>query len=663
MTTNGDAFIRKGRSSSAARPHTIHTDMNSISPYQINCKYSLLAKDLLLIFQGVSGRILSLSSDFKPKEFVDMFDANDIFFAKRLSQLGHYFKAIRDYSATAMNNDLRGFVYQSFGSALDEEIHNFYKMITTIEANYQSVSFEESDFSLLKLNQWSYEALIRFEGLNTLIQKCRSKKGGAIINVIFDFLHNGDPIVYDCVRKILLKVVKPIRSILNHWIFYGELRDEFKEFFICYNENGQAAHNELWQDKYIINSTMLPGFISKEQANKILLTGKAISMLREVNPSKVAIIIPAYNQLKHSFENSNLVTLFERKSHDNEQDFAALLEEVYKQISMTALNILNAKYTLREHFTAYKRYLLFELGDFISYHLELLTPILGRPSNKIKPYTLSQTLDNVIRRTSAQHDSLEVLSRLDMHLDQHSSKDIDGWSTFSIRYRIDGPISTIFNEPCQQAYLSISRVFWKIKRVEYLINKSWFDTRAVLRLHPVYAVRFKGIVNSFYNDLHQMSSFINAMQCYYNYLIESKWAVLKSELDHPRNLNKLIKVHQVLLQNISKKVFFNNSTTLLKQNEVIIDLCFECIKKLNTFIDQSDDSFIGKFTSESWNDGRAEFEKDIDNNYHFWLLNFNKMFNKEVITWLELLVNTEEEDLRELCFNIDFNKFYKSLAI
>lgn len=59
----------------------------------------------------------------------------------------------------------------------------------------------------------------------------------------------------------------PIRSILERWIFEGELQDNYNEFFVAADP---AVRNEkLWYDKYSIRKQMLPSFIPNELATKV----------------------------------------------------------------------------------------------------------------------------------------------------------------------------------------------------------------------------------------------------------------------------------------------------------------------------------------------------------------------------------------------------------
>ncbi|KPM10611.1 gamma-tubulin complex component 2-like protein [Sarcoptes scabiei] len=370
--------------------HTVHgylSDNNSIS-----CKYNLLVKDLLFIFQGLKSKHIDFNDEkiSHQSERSELFHPNEIYFAQRLSVLGQCFRTIKTYS------------------------------------------------------------------------KCRSKKGGALVSVVYDMMHHGDPIVKECLRKILSKVVKPIRKMLNHWIFFGELKDEYREFFIAINDKAThttitSSNNVFWFDQYTVNKSMLPGFISKLQAYKILITGKAISMLREVSMNKVSVVLPLYDQLKNSFENSNLETLFDQKYSYQANEFARLLDYVYREISQKALSILNAKYMLHQHFIAHKRFLLLEQGDFMSFLMELLYPLVTRSTNKIRVYTLSQTLENAIRKTCAQYEPTEILSRIDIFFDQNLQYK-NAWDIFVLNYKIDGPIGTIFNEQKQSYRIFVDKM-------------------------------------------------------------------------------------------------------------------------------------------------------------------------------------------------------------
>ena len=57
--------------------------------------------------------------------------------------------------------------------------------------------------------------------------------------------------------------------MLNSWIFDGEMIDKSFEFFIACDES--SKQEKLWRSKYSLRYSMLPSFISKELAQKVLV--------------------------------------------------------------------------------------------------------------------------------------------------------------------------------------------------------------------------------------------------------------------------------------------------------------------------------------------------------------------------------------------------------
>lgn len=93
------------------------------------------------------------------------------------------------------------------------------------------------------------------------------KKGGSLLSAIYSHTQTGDPFIAKLVGHILHVVSHPIRSILERWIFEGELQDNYNEFFVAADP---AVRNEkLWYDKYSIRKQMLPSFIPNELATKV----------------------------------------------------------------------------------------------------------------------------------------------------------------------------------------------------------------------------------------------------------------------------------------------------------------------------------------------------------------------------------------------------------
>ena len=48
-----------------------------------------------------------------------------------------------------------------------------------------------------------------------------------------------------------------------------------------------------------------------------------------------------------------------------------------------------------------------------------------------------------------------------------------GWDIFSLDYLTSQPINTILNHRVMLKYLRVSNLLWKLKRIEYNLEKSW----------------------------------------------------------------------------------------------------------------------------------------------------------------------------------------------
>lgn len=112
------------------------------------------------------------------------------------------------------------------------------------------------------------------------MRACQGQKGGALASTLYEFSHHGDANVQKLVKRILESVCAPLYGMLMRWITDGELDDPYKEFFIRARDT--IPGERMWHEKYQVRDSMVPSFITKSQANKILGTGKGINFLREV---------------------------------------------------------------------------------------------------------------------------------------------------------------------------------------------------------------------------------------------------------------------------------------------------------------------------------------------------------------------------------------------
>jgi len=110
---------------------------------------------------------------------------------------------------------------------------------------------------------------------------------------------------------------------------------------------------------------------------------------------------------------------------------------------------------------------------FLAAHLPLNnSPSLSRPANTLYRHNLTATLEAAIRSTTARHDPVDIIRRLDARMLEYSHGEI-GWDVFTLEYKIDAPMDTIVDPKSMESYLKIFSWLWRLKRVEGALTQLW----------------------------------------------------------------------------------------------------------------------------------------------------------------------------------------------
>ena len=668
------------------RPHTIHVDSNNSKKFVSEQE---LIREILFAFQGLNGKIITADASKDGRYVINnhyYIPAPQQRLAIRLTHMGWLFNKIQKYCNYINKDKSIGPVSQSFASALQEEILEYYRLITVIEEQMHDNDLEVSPrVTLHRLQVWSYDSYFRLKVLASLVEQCKHKTGGALAGVVYHVMRHGDPHIRVCLTRVLNQVVLPIRRMLSQWIFHGELEDYHKEFFIATNRLGVSQSSPLsaafWHERYVIVKSMLPGFITKEQADKILTTGKAIYMLHQVCQNGLTAHIPGYTHLKQSFESSNLESLFNRKrlKNDESNDFHILLETAYKEISRTSLKILNENYKLHDHFRGLRQYMLLGQGDFVRHLMDMLCPLLDRPANKVSRHAIVQLLESAIRSTNAQFDDPDILNRIDILLSESSIND-SGWDVFALTYRIDGPISTIFTNESQKIYPKLFKHLWRSKRMEYILTSLWKSLVSIIKLEK--RIRsLKYAFHSFHTLLSEMIHFIRQMEYYLTFeVIECQWIRLEAQIEGSRDVDFLIGAHCHFLEQVIRRSLLDSTTEdIYLQYRAICDYILEFQSHVNNFLRATDSEISSQIKYESnqelrekrgeWgvvsNEDKEEeerrqlYENETIPKAIAWMSIVTHNYRDNVHKFLVMLADHQDRELQELSARLDYNEHYK----
>lgn len=105
---------------------------------------------------------------------------------------------------------------------------------------------------------------------------------------------------------------------------------------------------------------------------------------------------------------------------------------------------------------------------------------LSRGASELFTHTLTGLLESAVRSTSAQVEEPEVLRRLEVLLLEASPGDT-GWDLFSLNYRLDGPLVTLFGHNLTP-YLQAFSFLWRSKRIEFVLARLWRSQMTYARL-------------------------------------------------------------------------------------------------------------------------------------------------------------------------------------
>ncbi|XP_018546223.1 LOW QUALITY PROTEIN: gamma-tubulin complex component 3 [Lates calcarifer] len=639
-----------------------------------------LVRDILYVFQGIDGKFIKMSAqdncykiDSKVVLCKSLRDTSS-----RLAELGWLHNKVRKYTDARSLDRAFGLVGQSFCASLHQELKEYYRLLSVLHSQLQVEDDQgvnvctESSLTLRRLLVWMYDPKVRLKTLAALVDFCQGRKGGELASAVHAYGKTGDPQMRALVQHILSLVSHPILNFLYRWIYDGELEDTYHEFFVASDPNVKT--DRLWHDKYSLRKSMIPSFITMDQARKVLLIGKSINFLHQVCHDRTppGKITPASKSADTPKDAAELLS-------DLEGAFQEKIDAAYFDTSKYLLDVLNRNYLLLEHLQAMRRYLLLGQGDFIRHLMDLLKPELVRPATTLYQHNLTGILETAVRATNAQFDNAEILKRLDVRLLEVSPGDT-GWDVFSLDYHVDGPIATVFTRECMGHYLRVFNFLWRAKRMEYTLTDIWKGQMCNAKLLKTMP-ELSGVLHQCHILASEMVHFIHQMQYYITFeVLECSWDELWNKVQQAQDLDHIIAAHDVFLDTIiSRCLLDNNSRNLLNQLRAIFDQIIEFQNAQDSLYRSALEELTLRLQYEERKQQReeegqwgvtAEQEAEEKRRIQEFQETIPKMrsqlrilthcYQNIVQQFLVLLMTSSDESLRFLSFRLDFNEHYRA---
>ncbi|GAA5885815.1 hypothetical protein JCM5296_000151 [Sporobolomyces johnsonii] len=539
--------------------------------------------------------------------------------------------------------DRVGMVEQSLHAELHREMTEYFMLVAVLEGKLEGVEAPEVEegataggerlckvegleggLTLRKLDVWTQDIRLRMRMMGTLVAEVGGANvGGAFLTTLHSYTSNGDPFIRTFSSQLLKTLSVPFFATLSSWIYHGELRDPYGEFFVELNpalggtgderwrkrdegEYGSGGYevggeeagvqpHELWADKFAFRKEMLPGFLEESFGRKIFSTGKSLNFMK-YSCSDTAWVVERNRAEDRTLEYADMASL-ERS-----------ISLAYSTASQRLFELFFDKFKLMDHLRALKDYLMLGKGDFCEILMEQLGPSLGRPANTLYRHNLTSTLETAIRGSNPTNTSSSfasslsdsILRRLDARMLDFEQGQV-GWDVFLLEYKVDAPLSTVLDPQSLEGYRTMFKHLWEIKRVEYSLNEAWRTLMTNTRLLK------KGSAVSF--DLHQtrislaeMIFFVRQVE-YYCHLevVACQWAELEEFVARKEgDLDKLIEAHRRYLGKLVDKALLKASAKRHRREaKPLVEQLRDIFKVMLQYKNVADDLFAYAMQHES----------------------------------------------------------------
>jgi len=494
---------------------------------------------------------------------------------------------------SAINNELRS--YLSLVASLETEIR---QALATINAGKDQMALQIIGVTLKKCLIWTRDATMGLRLMKLIVEESKTKRGGQLISLIHSLSSShGDPFVASFAERLLSNVARPFYEMLRHWIYDGELVDPYHEFFITEPDpNAQPAVDHrhvatsVWEEKYKLESAMVPSIISSDFARKVFLIGKSLNFIRHNCGDSDWVI---------QYSKSNSKSL----DYVNTANLSLSIDVAYRTTMSRLTSLMSTKFGLFTHLTAIRNYILFAQGDFFELLIESLAQHLDRPVNSMYRHNLTSQLEHAIRHSNAQYDDSEVLRRLDARMLELSTGEI-GWDCFTLEYKISAPCDVVITQWANTQYLKIFNLLWRIKRVEFSLNTTC--KRCMTGDRGVLAAVSDKLGNDWKRSrcvVSEMVHFVNQLQYYLLFeVIEASWEKLEEAIKKPEGtLDDLIEAHTTYLHNITKKGLIGQQrhpVTGLQEDSLIVQVhhILKCMLNYREVIDSLYSYSVAEYT-------------------------------------------------------------------
>jgi gamma-tubulin complex component 3 len=428
-----------------------------------------------------------------------------------------------------------------------------------------------------------------------VIDQVQSLRGTQIVSVLNTTLSTlrGAPHLCRLLTNFFQKAIVPVLSMIEKWIFMGEIDDPHKEFFLRMNRKETAEDfisDNFWDDRFSIIDSFVPKFIPPTVIDRIFSAGKAQSIL--VGFTKRGGVITKRLKLEDLLLETSIT-------------------EVCQQTSHALISVFKKDHDLVVCFETLRRIFMCERGDCINTFIRSADFILRRTRQQIVPQDFEPHICAIFDAKYVKFIgvtiedeqlafALQSIHAVGMAVPNQralrksrvtSSKTL--WEYFSFVPIVKEPLNLILTQAAQKKYQFLFRHFLLWRRLEQKFCHNWKMRETIRQINV---------------QRHSMHVFITS---YLNYMsatvVTAAWSVFEQRLANVADIEHLSLAHENLLQSLMKGCFLLNEKVYRRMSYLAM-MCWHFAKDLKKWA-------VSVARPGARHEGRRELAEPVLRNY------------------------------------------------
>ena len=507
-------------------------------------------------------------------------------------QVGWYYRRLQTY----MTESSQDAIARAWSEALSIQLkQSYHSLLADLDYQLQlqqqhqdSGSDALPDLTLRRLMIRLVEPAGQLRTLAILVDGMAHLSGGPLLTALHRHSLHGDTRHATLTQAMLRAASQPWYHALYLWTIRGELvpTDFFVQRTVAEHSNNNNNNNnnsvrttgDVWHSSFKLVQEQVPEILPPSLVQPSFNVGKGINFIRH------CLLEHGWKMdLNDDCNDDDPERLGYRYSQDNE--LTQTMRWAEQQVNQHIVMSLKEKHHLVQHLRGLKQFLLLGQGDFFSVLMDgLHSEFDGKGIAGIYDYSLMTIVDAALKSTNAADMPPYVLGRLSVKLilDENddaryqfgppkgaeSTETRTGWDIFALEYRIPEPLAAIVHPRAMHQYQRLFTLLFGLKRVEYMLNRTWRQSTALHHAIQIYAQHnaIRMATNAEYAQTtallrhismvrQSMMHFVVNLKSYLFFeVLEGAWNTLVTQLETgASSLDDIVQAHDAYLADIVQK--------------------------------------------------------------------------------------------------------------